>query len=134
MTIYSSLDFINSIKEEATKNVKYRLETIEDFIFEDLGGMSPQEKINDLENVTTYGGVSGCITSLIGYHETAAFTLLYLDEIEDLLESHGLTNHDFTQKSDTVIQLLNDLAWWAYEAVAYNILESLKYEQETLEQ
>ena len=74
--------------------------------------------ITFLEDVLRHGCVSGIVSSLIYYRDTHAFFDTHYEEIETL-------RHDYEHEMGHPIQpkgdLKNDLAWFAYEYVAYQI-------------
>ena len=73
-----------------------------------------------IENVLTYGCVSGCVSSLTYYHQTKDFFQKYFEEIlkiaNDMKEEYGLDNIDLNY---------NDLSWLSYEETVREIASEL---------
>lgn len=134
MSIYTNLRDLNLVQEEAEKIARGRFESIEEFVLSDCEGESLKGQIEYLVGVVNYGGVSGCIPSLITYGQTVAFTMLYLDEIERLFDEYEMTFAHLVEKNGTIWGALNDAAWFAYEVVASQLLDLLQQQMEDFEE
>lgn len=134
MSIYTNLKDLNWVQEEAEKIARGRFESIEEFVLSDCEGESLKGQIEYLEGVVNYGGASGCISSLITYGQTIAFTFMYLDEIEQLLDEHGMSFTYFVENEGSIWSALNAAAWFGYETVAGQLLDLLQQQKEDFEE
>jgi hypothetical protein len=84
-----------------------------------------EELINFFKDLQTSGCQSGMVSSLIYCKDTHTFFDTYYDEIEELRqeckENYGI---DIVIKND----LKNTLAWFAFEEVAYRLVNELEIE------
>ena len=109
---------------------------IQDVIKSDLNNFdTTEEKRTYLEDVTSHGCSSGVVGDLIYYHDTEAFFREHTPEINNLLsrtilEGGYISPKEFLSGFDAEDPLCletqnrNLLAWFAYEAVALNILNN----------
>lgn len=94
--------------------------------------------LDKLTDIVQHGCASGCVPSLIYYTDTVAFHDKFADEIWDLLteqaEDQGVTELEliasFNGQKDvsSMTQLKNLLAWFAVEAVAYELINEIEGE------
>ena len=86
-------------------------EGIKLFVIEDILAVNNNdEEIEDyIDNVLSYGCVSGCVSSLIYYEDTAKFFSQYYDEILEMLNELNIW-HGISFEINP-----NNLAWFAYE-------------------
>ena len=97
--------------KEKLYEMKSDSEGIRLFVLEDILAVNNNdEEIEDyIDNVLSYGCVSGCVSSLIYYEDTHKFFNKYSDEILEMLNElniwHGIS-FDINP---------NNLAWFAYE-------------------
>ena len=97
--------------KEKLYEMKSDSEGIKLFVIEDILAVNNNdEEIEDyIDNVLSYGCVSGCVSSLIYYEDTAKFFHKYSEEILEMLNElniwHGIS---FEINS-------NNLSWFAYE-------------------
>ena len=78
--------------------------------------------IDYLEGVTQHGCVSGWVSRLVYYTDTHAFFDTHYDEIHDMISDYkDNTGLDLVHTGD----LKNFYAWFAYEQIAYDILNQL---------
>lgn len=84
-------------------------------------GDNPQEF---LAMVLKYGCKTGIVRSLICYANTHTFFDTYYEEIEDLRMEYEQSTGIPVNISDS--DLINTLAWFAFEEVAYQIATNLE--------
>ena len=107
--------------KEKLYEMKSDSEGIKLFVIEDILAVNNNdEEIEDyIDNVLSYGCVSGCVSSLIYYEDTDKFFSQYYDEILEMLNElniwHGIS---FDINS-------NNLAWFAYEEIMKDIATEL---------
>ena len=97
--------------KEKLYEMKSDSEGIKLFVIEDILAVNNNdEEIEDyIDNVLSYGCVSGCVSSLIYYRDTHKFFHKYSDEILALLDELNMESGiSFDINS-------NNLAWFAYE-------------------
>ena len=91
-----------------------------------------------LEEVSTYGGQTGIISSLIYYKDTNNFYDRNEQEIEDLIQEYkeelGYKSrcefiNSLNGQAEDLIQEKNLLCWFAYEETAKKILNILEEEE-----
>ena len=101
--------------------MKTLTETIKELMLSNIDGLGKEDDRYFLENdaIPSAGSIGG----LIYYSETEELAKEYHDEIIDLMEEYGVSNLS-----------LNDMAWFAYEAISHGlideVLESIEYEEE----
>ena len=107
--------------KEKSYEIKSDSEGIRLFVIEDILAVNNNdEEIEDyIDNVLSYGCVSGCVSSLIYYEDTDKFFSQYYDEILEMVNElniwHGIS---FEINS-------NNLAWFAYEETLKEIATEL---------
>lgn len=75
-----------------------------------------------LEDVTQHGCISGTVSRLVYYVDTNAFFDTHYDEIQEMIEEYQeSTGIDLVHTGD----LKNFYSWFAYEQIAYEILNQL---------
>jgi len=85
----------------------------------------PEELEVCFSNILNYGCITGIVGSLIYYTDTHAFFDTHYDQIEELrCEYEENTGMPINIKGD----LKNDLAWFAFEHVAYTMANELGLE------
>lgn len=93
--------------------------------------------LNDMEDLQSYGCISGMIGDLIYYEDTKRFYNDYKQEINDMVANQmrntGLSMEElFGDKYDKYDPLILDvsnqnlLAWFGFEETAYNLYENIK--------
>ena len=82
-----------------------------------------EEVIGTIEDITTYGCVSGTVPALTYYSDTEAFFDRHSEEIFELIESmaeEGVIDKNRLELSK------NNLAWTAFELIAWEIRDELE--------
>ena len=82
-----------------------------------------EEVIGTIENITTYGCVSGTVPALTYYSDTEAFFDRHSEEIFELIEDmaeEGIIDKNRLELSK------NNLAWTAFELIAWEIRDELE--------
>lgn len=93
--------------------------------------------LNDMEDLQSYGCISGMIGDLIYYEDTKKFYNDYKQEINDMVANQmrntGLSMEElFGDKYDKYDPLILDasnqnlLAWFGFEETAYSLYENIK--------
>ena len=107
--------------KEKLYEMKSDSERLRLFVIEDILEVNNNdEEIKDyIDNVLSYGCVSGCVTSLIYYEDTDKFFSQYYDEILEMVNElniwYGIS---FEINS-------NNLSWFAYEETIKDIATEL---------
>ena len=86
-----------------------------------------EEVIGTVEDITTYGCASGCVPALIYCSDTEAFFDRHSEEIFELIEDmaeEGIIDKNRLELSK------NNLAWTAFELIAWEIKDELEAAQE----
>lgn len=73
-----------------------------------------------LRDVTTYGCISGCVSGLVYFADTREFFDRHYEEIEELRREY---ENECGMPIRIAHDLKNDLAWFAFEAIARRLLE-----------
>lgn len=97
--------------KEQLNEMKSNSEGITLFVINDIleSNESDEEISNYINDVLTYGCVSGCVSSLIYYSDTKEFFTKYSDEILSILDDiNNATGIPFEINA-------NNLAWLGYE-------------------
>lgn len=116
------LNLLNSIVENTMED-SLKHEVAEIIISE--AGESNEEIAAYLDNVLSYGCVSGTVCNLIYYSDTELFFDRHADEIFDLY------NEAKAELGELDIELnKNNLAWFGFETIAYEIREELEMANE----
>ena len=82
-----------------------------------------EEVIGTVEDITTYGCVSGTVPALTYYSDIEAFFDRHADEIFELIEDmaeEGIIDKNRLELSK------NNLAWTAFELIAWEIRDELE--------
>ena len=82
-----------------------------------------EEVIGTVEDITTYGCVSGTVPALTYYSDTEAFFDRHADEIFELIED--MAEEGIIDKKQIELSK-NNLAWTAFELVAWEIRDELE--------
>ena len=126
------------IKELKNKNKLYERvinEILEDS--KDYSGTIKERIIQRCNEIVQYGCVSGMVSSLIYYADTISFYNNYYEEITKIveeLEESGMNILECCLKNNlTTTQIImndeqakNQIAWLAYEEIAYQLLSILE--------
>ena len=86
-----------------------------------------EEVMGTVEDITTYGCVSGTVPALIYYSDTEAFFDRHAEEIFELIEDaaeEGIIDKKQIELSK------NNLAWTAFELIAWEIRDELEVAME----
>ena len=97
--------------KEKLYEMKSDSEGIRLFVLEDILAVNNNdEEIEDyIDNVLSYGCVSGCVTSLIYYEDTDKFFSQYYDEILEMVNELNIWYGISFEINP------NNLSWFAYE-------------------
>ena len=82
-----------------------------------------EEVIGTVEDITTYGCATGCVPALIYCSDTEAFFDRHADEIFELIEDaaeEGIIDKNRLELTK------NNLAWTAFELIAWEIRDELE--------
>lgn len=83
-----------------------------------LSQRSKEEILTYMKDVINHGCVSGMVSNLIYYSDTEAFFKKHFNEIFDLLNEYKEETGEYPN-----IELnANNLSWFAYEQIVYNLL------------
>ena len=82
-----------------------------------------EEVIGTVEDITTYGCVSGTVPALTYYSDTEAFFDRHADEIFELIED--MSEEGVIDKKQIELSK-NNLAWTAFELIAWEIRDELE--------
>ena len=82
-----------------------------------------EEVMGTVENITTYGCVNGTVPALTYYSDTEAFFDRHADEIFELIED--MAKEGIIDKKQIELSK-NNLAWTAFELVAWEIRDELE--------
>ena len=86
-----------------------------------------EEVIGTVEDITTYGCVNGTVPALTYYSQTEAFFDRHSEEIFELIED--MSEEGIIDKNRLELSK-NNLAWTAFELIAWDILHELEYAME----
>jgi|TARA_B110000259_G_scaffold188284_1_gene246217 hypothetical protein len=90
-----------------------------------------------IKEVVQHGCVSGVVSELIYYSDTAAFHDEHQDEIWDMLNQYSTDNDEdpimhivsnMNANITSMMQLKNQLTWWAVEEVCYELNNEMNEE------
>ena len=107
--------------KEKLYEMKSNSEGIALFVIEDILAFndSDEDITSYIDNVLTYGCVSGCVSSLTYYHQTKDLFSKHFEEILEIAEQ-------IKEECDIDIELnANNLAWLAYEETVREIASEL---------
>ena len=82
-----------------------------------------EEVMGTVENITTYGCVSGTVPALTYYSQTEAFFDRHSEEIFELIED--MAEEGIIDKKQIELSK-NNLAWTAFEILAWEIRDELE--------
>ena len=82
-----------------------------------------EEVMGTVENITTYGCVSGTVPALTYYSDTEAFFDRHSEEIFELIED--MAEEGIIDKKQIELSK-NNLAWTAFELIAWEIRDELE--------
>ena len=118
------LSLMNSIVNN-TEGLKHEVaEIIVDMLSENADN---EEVMGTVEDITTYGCVSGTVPALTYYSQTEAFFDRHSEEIFELIED--MAEEGIIDKKQLELSK-NNLAWTAFELIAWDILHELEYAME----
>ena len=118
------LSLMNSIVNN-TEGLKQEVaEIIVDMLSENADN---EEVMGTVEDITTYGCVSGTVPALTYYSQTEAFFDRHSEEIFELIED--MAEEGIIDKKQLELSK-NNLAWTAFELIAWDILHELEYAME----
>ena len=112
------LSLMNSIVNNTEGLKREVAEIIVDMLSENADN---EEVMGTIENITTYGCVSGTVPALTYYSDTEAFFDRHSDECLEIANNYI----DMCDGRVTFELTRNNLAWLAFETVANNILAIL---------
>ena len=114
------LSLLNSIVANNEGLKREVAEIIVDMLSENADN---EEVMGTVENITTYGCVSGTVPALTYYSDTEAFFDRHSEEIFELIEDmaeEGIIDKNRLELSK------NNLAWTAFELIAWEIRDELE--------
>ena len=116
------LSVLNSIVENTMEDtLKHEVaEIIVDMLSENADN---EEVMGTVEDITTYGCSSGCVPALIYCSDTEAFFNRHSEEIFELIED--MSEEGVIDKNRLELSK-NNLAWTAFELVAWQIRDELE--------
>ena len=82
-----------------------------------------EEVMGTVENITTYGCVSGTVPALTYYSDTEAFFDRHSEEIFELIED--MAEEGIIDKKQLELSK-NNVAWTAFELIAWEIRDELE--------
>lgn len=113
-------------------NIQWAVSILED----NMEGMSKEEKINYLEDVTSYGCASGCVSGTIYYSELDAIFTAHLHDIlgrlDEIKEEHGYdVLHEYMERQNKgYTDFAESAVWLIIEETAASLLSNLENEEE----
>ena len=114
------LSLMNSIVNNTEGLKREVAEIIVDMLSENADN---EEVIGTVEDITTYGCVSGTVPALTYYSQTEAFFDRHSEEIFELIEN--MAEEGIIDKKQIELSK-NNLAWTAFELVAWEIRDELE--------
>ena len=114
------LNLMNSIVNNSEGLRKEVAEIIVDMLSENADN---EEVIGTVEDITTYGCASGCVPALIYCYQTEAFFDRHADEIFELITD---AKEEGALDLNNIELSKNDLAWTAFELIAWEIRDELE--------
>ena len=114
------LSLMNSIVNNTEGLKREVAEIIVDMLSENADN---EEVMGTIENITTYGCVSGTVPALTYYSDTEAFFDRHAEEIFELIED--MAEEGIIDKKQIELSK-NNLAWTAFELVAWEIRDELE--------
>lgn len=120
-------------QEEIYNNISGYFDTpMRKWVLDDVYDMAEEDYSMSeyCQEVINYGCSSGVVISMIYYTDTIKFYDNFVDEINDLLVNYGVNPIDIANNDDDKLFISydskNKLAWYAYEAIVYEILECIE--------
>lgn len=119
-----------------TKHYEWAVNLLED----NIEGMSKEEKISYLEDVTSYGCASGCVSGTIYYSEIDAIFKAHLHDIlerlDEIKEEHGYdVLHEYMERRNKgYTDFAESAIWLIVEETALHLLADLENEEEEEEE
>ena len=114
------INVLNSIVNNTEGLKREVAEIIVDMLSENADN---EEVMGTVENITTYGCVSGTVPALIYYSDTEAFFDRHAEEIFELIED--MAEEGIIDKKQIELSK-NNLAWTAFELIAWEIRDELE--------
>ena len=118
-------NLLNSIVENTMEGtLKHEVAEI---IMDQVDGLDNEEILSTVEDIVTFGCQSGIVSALITYDDTELFFDIHANEIFELVENmrqKGIINMNNFELSK------NNLAWFAFEVIAQEIYQEMKYAAE----
>lgn len=114
------LNLMNSIVNNNEGLRKEVAEIIVDMLSVDADN---EEVMGTVEDITTYGCVNGVVPALTYYSDTEAFFDRHADEIFELIED--MAEEGIIDKKQIELSK-NNLAWTAFELIAWEIKDELE--------
>ena len=118
-------NLLNSIVENTMEgSLKHEVAEI---ILDQVEGLENDEILSTVENIVTCGCQSGVVPALITYDDTDNFFDNHANEIFELVEDmkqEGIIDMNSFELSK------NNLAWFAFEAIAQEIYQEMEYAAE----
>lgn len=112
-------------------------------ILENASFETDKEVVTFMNDVTTYGCISGCVSGMIYYRETVAFFDEFSEYIYDMLLDFGMeknlnmmgeielaeNDEEYADMIDIDVDIeKNRLAWIGYELIVCDLLETIECE------
>ena len=114
-------NLLNSMLENTMEGT-LKHEVVE-IIMDQVDGLDDEEILLTVKEIVTYGCVSGTVSALITYSDTAKFFNKHANEIFELVEDmrqEGIINMNNFELSK------NNLAWFAFETIAQEIYQEME--------
>ena len=114
------LSLMNSIVNNTEGLKREVAEIIVDMLSENADN---EEVMGTVEDITTYGCVSGTVPALVYYSDTEVFFDRHSEEIFELIEN--MSEEGVIDKNRLELSK-NNLAWTAFELIAWEIRDELE--------
>ena len=118
-------NLLNSMLENTMEGT-LKHEVVE-IIMDQVDGLDDNKIFSAVEEIVTHGCASGVVPALITYDDTDKFFDNHADEIFELAEDmkqEGIIDMNNFELSK------NNLAWFAFEAIAQEIYQEMEYATE----
>lgn len=115
-----------TITKKALRERKFNSTDLEKAVITDLLSQGTTEEIKMyMKDVVNHGCVSGMVSSLIYYTDTEKFFKKHFNDIFDLYNNYI---EEFGTTPNLKELNANNLAWFAYEQICYNLLNEFEEE------
>ena len=118
--------------KESNKENLLKVAIVEDLLSNEYNNEELENYIND---VCTHGCVSGMVGSLIYYNDTEKFFKEYASEVFELMQEFKDNVGEYPLIDSKEFDLnMNNLAWFSYESICYELQTKIENESEILEE